>query len=97
MRTLVTLATGSILMVMLASTPSQAGSSGCHSCTPSIVWKIAISGTHGVPGPSRNGRFVGHFDANCVPQSIITLSTSGAYSEVVPCPPNGYKYKKNPV
>jgi hypothetical protein len=40
---------------------------------------------HAVPEPTRRGNFIGHFDANGVPQSIVTPVDSHEEFVEVPC------------
>lgn len=92
MRTSVSLAASLCLFFLSTAGPVQAESSyDCPSkCVPTLMSVIVKSGSNGhdVPHPTRRGNFIGHFDANGVPQSIVTPVDS--YEEIVevPCEDN---------
>ncbi|HEY9011035.1 MAG TPA: hypothetical protein VIN06_08445 [Devosia sp.] len=97
MRTVVSLA-ALLSLTFLTAPPAQAGYSyECHSCTPTFMTVLVHSGTHGVPDPKRIGNFIGHFDANGVPQSIVTPEET--HEEIVegPCveTSNGFLWWKD--
>jgi hypothetical protein len=86
MRTSVSLAASLCLMAISGIVPAQAGTSyGCHNCVPTFMSIVTSSGSHGVPDPTRRGRFVSHFDSVGVPQSIVTPADSGEQLVEVPC------------
>lgn len=67
------------------SKSNEGWSFGCHDCVPTIIGTLVNSGSHDYPFPSRIGRFVGHFDENGTPQSIITPAETNMQYTEVPC------------
>ena len=87
MRTSVSLAASLCLMILSNVAPAQAGSRySCHDCTPTWMSVIVKGGTaHDVPFPTRRGNLISHFDANGVPQSIVTPVDSHEELVEIPC------------
>lgn len=88
MRTVLPLAASAALLALTAITPTQvqAGYS-CHACTMLIQTIVGSGGGHTVPNPTRRGDYIGHFDANGIPQSIVTPADNHIEESEVPCPP----------
>ena len=62
------IALSSLLSVSAVATPVQAVN-GCMTLECVVSYK-----TYSVPNPTRRGNFISHFDAQGVPQSIVTPS-----------------------